>query len=72
MTRPSTDLEKAFADAHEQLVERDQRINDLELENAALREHLDGILATRAWRVATRVHAARAKFNELSRRDYEA
>ena len=38
--------------AHEQLIERDQRITDLRIENTALRTHLESVLATRAWRTA--------------------
>jgi hypothetical protein len=52
-------LEDQLANAHEQLLLRDQRINELERESiglrretAALRVHLESVLSTRAWRAA--------------------
>jgi hypothetical protein len=45
-------LEDQLANAHEQLLMRDQRINELECETAALRVHLESVLTTRAWRAA--------------------
>ena len=53
-------LEAELADAHAQLLERDQRITDLARENTALRTHLDSVLRTRAWRLAEQFRSARA------------
>jgi len=53
-------LESELADAHAQLIDRDQRITDLAHENAALRTPLDSVLRTRAWRMAERFRTARA------------
>jgi hypothetical protein len=53
-------LESELADAHAQLIDRDQRITDLAHENAALRTHLESVLRTRAWRMAERFRTARA------------
>ena len=55
-----TRLEAELADAHAQLLERDQRITDLARENTALRTHLDAVLRTRAWRLAEQFRSARA------------
>lgn len=59
--------------AHEQLIERDQRITDLRIENAALRienaalrTHLESVLATRAWRTAEYLRKLR---RQVLRRD---
>jgi hypothetical protein len=60
-------LEAELADAHAQLLERDQRITDLARENTALRTHLDSVLRTRAWRIAEQFRSARATV--LRRRD---
>ena len=60
-------LEAELADAHAQLLERDQRITDLAHENTALRTHLDSVLRTRAWRLAEQFRSARATV--LRRRD---
>jgi hypothetical protein len=48
------DFSGRLAEAHRQLLERDQRIDDLMRENIALRARLDAIFATRSWRVARR------------------
>ena len=55
-----TRLESELADAHMQLLERDQLISDLARENAALRTHLDSVLRTRAWRLAEQFRSVRA------------
>ena len=47
--------------AHEQLIERDQRITDLRIENTALRTHLESVLATRAWRTAEHLRRLRSR-----------
>lgn len=62
MTTPGStdDPRTALADAHRQLVERDQRIHDLERENVALRTHLESVLATKAWRTAERLRELRS------------
>ena len=52
---------EALAEAHRQLLERDQRIHDLERENIALRTHLESVLQTRAWRWAERLRSTRAR-----------
>ena len=44
-----------LSEVHRQLLERDQRIDDLMRENIALRARLDAILATRSWRAARQV-----------------
>ncbi len=68
-------LKRELADAHAQLIDRDQRIQDLSRENislrtenvslrteiAFLRTHLEAVLATRAWRAAESFRALRAK-----------
>ena len=61
-------LEAQLAEAHEQLLERDQRINELERENIdlrretnALRTHLESVLATRAWRTAETLRSIRRR-----------
>ena len=46
--------------AHEQLLERDQRIDDLRRENTALRSHLESVLATRAWKMAEKFRTVRS------------
>ena len=56
------DRDRELIDAHEQLLERDQRLHDLERENIALRTHLESVLATRAWRVAERLRSIRSAF----------
>jgi predicted component of type VI protein secretion system len=53
-------LDSVLADAHRQLIQRDQRIRDLELENIALRTHLESVLGTRAWRAAERFRRMRS------------
>jgi hypothetical protein len=60
-------LEAELADAHAQLLERDQRITDLARETTALRTHLDSVLRTRAWRLAEQFRSARATV--MHRRD---
>jgi hypothetical protein len=60
MPDADTRLEAELADAHAQLLERDQRIADLARENAALRTHLDSVLRTRAWRLAEQFRSVRA------------
>lgn len=62
-----TRLEAELADAHAQLLERDQRVTDLTRENVALRTHLESVLRTRAWRLAEQFRSARATV--LRRRD---
>lgn len=52
--------EDALSEAHRQLVDRDQRIRDLELETVALRSNLEAILRSRAWRAAERYRRVRA------------
>ena len=59
-------MRQELEDAHEQLIERDQRITDLRIENAALRienaalrTHLESVLATRAWRTAEQLRTLR-------------
>ncbi len=66
-------LKRELADAHAQLIDRDQRIQDLSrenislrTENVSLRTHLEAVLATRAWRAAESFRALRAKLR-LSR-----
>jgi len=54
------ELRRALIDAHAQLLERDSRIRGLEHEVAALRQHLDGVLATRAWRAAEHLRRIRS------------
>ncbi len=61
-------LKRELADAHAQLIDRDQRIHDLSrenvwlrTENVSLRTHLESVLATRAWRAAESFRALRAK-----------
>ncbi len=54
-------LKRELADAHTQLIDRDQRIHDLSRENISLRTHLESVLATRAWRAAESFRALRAK-----------
>jgi len=61
-------LKRELADAHTQLIDRDQRIQDLSrenvwlrTENVSLRTHLESVLATRAWRAAESFRALRAK-----------
>lgn len=61
-------LKRELADAHAQLIDRDQRIQDLSrenvwlrTENVSLRTHLESVLATRAWRAAESFRALRAK-----------
>jgi hypothetical protein len=54
-------MRKELEAAHEQLIERDQRITDLRIENAALRTHLDSVLATRAWRTAEQLRRLRSR-----------
>ena len=55
----SVQWEQQLADAHAQLLARDQRIADLQSENIALRTHLDDVLRTRVWRYAERYRSAR-------------
>jgi hypothetical protein len=50
----------ALESAHQQLLERDQRIDDLRRENTALRIHLESVLSTRAWKVAERFRRLRS------------
>ncbi len=57
----SDGLKRELADAHAQLIDRDQRIHDLSRENVSLRTHLESVLATRAWRAAESFRALRAK-----------
>ncbi len=64
----SDGLKRELADAHAQLIDRDQRIHDLSrenvwlrTENVSLRTHLESVLATRAWRAAESFRALRAK-----------
>jgi hypothetical protein len=52
--------ERELADAHQQLLERDQRVRHLEFENAALRRHLESVLQTKAWRLAERYRTVRS------------
>jgi hypothetical protein len=59
MTLPQEQWEQQLADAHAQLLARDQRIADLQAENVALRTHLDDVLRTRVWRYATRYRTFR-------------
>ena len=54
-------MRRELEDAHEQLIERDQRITDLRIENAALRTHLDSVLATRVWRTAEQLRRLRSR-----------
>ena len=54
-------MRKELEAAHEQLIERDQRITDLRIENAALRTHLESVLTTRAWRTAEQLRALRRR-----------
>jgi len=68
-------MRKELEAAHEQLIERDQRITDLRMENAALRAdnvalradnaalrtHLESVLATRAWRTAEQLRTLRRR-----------
>jgi hypothetical protein len=54
-------MRRELEDAHEQLIERDQRITDLRIENAALRTHLESVLATRAWRTAEHLRTLRSR-----------
>jgi hypothetical protein len=54
-------MRRELEDAHAQLIERDQRITDLRIENAALRTHLESVLATRAWRTAEQLRALRRR-----------
>ncbi|MSO48229.1 MAG: hypothetical protein EXQ67_09150 [Thermoleophilia bacterium] len=68
-------LQRELEVAHEQLIERDQRINELRIENAALlmenaalrienaalRTHLESVLATRAWRTAEHLRKLRSR-----------
>ncbi len=57
----SDGLKRELADAHAQLIDRDQRIQDLSRENVSLRTHLESVLATRAWRAAESFRALRAR-----------
>ncbi len=64
----SDGLKRELVDAHTQLIDRDQRIQDLSrenvwlrTENVSLRTHLESVLATRAWRAAESFRALRAK-----------
>ena len=59
MTSSREGWEQQLADAHAQLLARDQRISDLQAENVALRTHLDDVLRTRVWRYATRYRTFR-------------
>lgn len=59
-------MRRELEDAHEQLIERDQRITDLRIENAALSTHLESVLATRAWRTAEHLRTLRRR---ILRRD---
>ena len=59
MTLSQEPWEQQLADAHAQLLARDQRIADLQTENVALRTHLDDVLRTRVWRYATRYRTLR-------------
>jgi len=54
-------MRKELEAAHEQLIERDQRITDLRVENVALRTHLESVLATRAWRTAEQLRTLRRR-----------
>ena len=64
---PDADPTRALADAHRQLLERDQRIDELEQENAALREHLTDILASKAWRTAEALRSMRSRILRRAR-----
>jgi hypothetical protein len=54
-------MRKELEAAHEQLIERDQRVTDLRIENAALRTHLESVLATKAWRTAEQLRSLRRR-----------
>ena len=62
MTVEREPWELEVADAHEQLLQRDQRVADLQAENIALRTHLDDVLRTRVWRYASQYRGIRDRF----------
>ncbi len=45
-------LEREVVEAHQQVLERDQRVHDLTRQNVELRVYVDAILKTKAWKAA--------------------
>jgi hypothetical protein len=45
-------LEREVVEAHQQVLERDQRVHDLTRQNVELRAYVDAILKTKAWKAA--------------------